>query len=149
MTVIVVDGPEAAGKSTFIARRFPGVDVRRWGPVDSVDEYVKPFHEDRIADKLVIWDRSWASEVVYNQLMGRGRSPERVAEELEHFRVMRVMVVATSRTLEMRRNFRLTLGQTDDLPVDPGQELKSFLAWGETHGWALEWTDESDNYIYF
>lgn len=149
MTVIIVDGPEAAGKSTFIANRFPDAEVRKWGPVPNVSAFVPPFFSDRTSDKLVVWDRSWASEVVYNQLLNRGRTPDRIVAELESFRPMRIIIAAPARTLEMRRNFRLSLGQTDDLPVDPEEELRAFLAYGNAHGWAVEWTDTVGVHIDF
>jgi len=75
MSVIVLDGPEKAGKTT-LARQVmaldPSVRYRHWGPVASITEYDRPLVDDVPPDHLVIWDRSWASEHVYDRLLRRG-----------------------------------------------------------------------------
>lgn len=140
--LIVIDGPEAAGKTTFISQTFPNAVRRPWGPVSSATEYIKQLDADRSADHLVVWDRSWASEYVYNILMNRGRKEQNVMRLLEEMRIPRIMILAYPDTLKMRRDFRLAAGLSDDLPVDPSQEFALFRDYAMSNCWSLHWTEE-------
>jgi len=79
MTIIVVDGPNKAGKTTLIQSAYTAlqalsidVRIRHWGPLETDDrEYSKPLEEDCQHQGVVIWDRSWCSEHVYGQLLNR------------------------------------------------------------------------------
>ena len=85
MVVVVIDGPEKAGKSTLVESlrasvkvNFQETRVRKWGRLDdgrwAVDQvYAEALTEDTEYEGLVIWDRSWASEAVYAKLIGRNR----------------------------------------------------------------------------
>lgn len=137
--VIIVDGPEAAGKSTLIARLWPRERVRRWGPVDSIKVYEEVLTQDLMnSDRaIIVWDRSWASEVVYNELLGRGRQVEPDREYLEEYVCLKLMVLADPMTLILRRQQRVNAGQTDDLPVEPYDEHRLFLKYAKKNHWAI------------
>lgn len=79
--LLVVDGPEKAGKSTLIscvvsecAKRKLRCKVEHWQPVPNSFYYI-PFidqvFENKPDDFLVIWDRSWVSEYVYSRYFRR------------------------------------------------------------------------------
>jgi hypothetical protein len=90
MVVVVIDGPEKAGKSTLIEALRSTVTVndlptkvRKWGRLDdgrwAIDcVYAQALIEDTAYKGLILWDRSWASEAVYGKLIGRDR---RLAED--------------------------------------------------------------------
>jgi hypothetical protein len=89
--LLVIDGPEKAGKSTLAAALVhwwsdmypegsgtPPARIRKWSRLDdgrwAVDSvYRDALVEDSQYEGLVIWDRSWASEAVYAQLLNRNR----------------------------------------------------------------------------
>lgn len=141
MPVIIFDGPEAAGKTTLIKRVFARTDqkvVRRWGPVDSIDVY-RPFLMHDLGDPgTVVWDRSWASEYVYNKLLHRDRPIFPELQKLEDVvPVLKVMVLVDPAVAAVRRYRRLEAGQTSDLPVDPYEEHALFYRYAQHHGWAI------------
>lgn len=151
--IVIVDGPEAAGKTTLIravtemvrteqGHRFSTVKVRKEGPTPSWTVYPCQLAQDYAKpSEFVVWDRSWCSEVVYNRLLGRGRDlNEAEIEDLcsrfvaysggEMF-----MVLAPPEVLAARRLKRAERGQLDDLAVDPGAELLEFTEYAERHRW--------------
>jgi len=143
--ILVIDGPEKAGKSTLIrsvSRQFaiPPL-VRQWGPVTSYRVYSPVLRADMEQPGLVIWDRSWASEWAYNKLLDRGRViPEEGLFEYE-FRAqaaggMLVMVDTDVRYLDGRRVLRVLPGETD-LPVSPEDEARTFRSYAIDHGWNI------------
>lgn len=150
MSVVVLDGPEAAGKSTLrdalveAARpAFRAIQLRRWGPVDGWHEYVPAMVEDLAAPRLTIWDRSWASEVVYDDLLRRGRDPDEdaVASQLEEPLItaggVMLMLLPAARTLILRREERARdPAAKPDLQVHPTAELVRFRFYARRHGWS-------------
>jgi hypothetical protein len=142
MTVIVVDGPEKAGKTTLIRaidRHLDGARVllRAWGPVKSDVEYLEPLKFAVSYPGVAVWDRSWASEHVYGLLLDRvdhrlagdpwlgewlyGRAVQACG--------LRVMVTTDPALLRERRN-------ATDLPVDPAIERFAFQQYADQHGWS-------------
>lgn len=143
MTALIFDGPEATGKSTLISALqevIPGSRIRKWGPVASWGEYVSPLIEDMESEEVVLWDRSWASELVYNDLMNRGRSVKshqlRYVLELPllHRGGLMFMVLTPPSVLEARR---LEREPGIDLEVDPVLEWKAFDYYARAHNWVV------------
>lgn len=136
MPIIIIDGPEKAGKSTLIKNlALPSVDVTHWGPVDSVYEYFVPLKQaiDRSSTgEWIIWDRSWASEWVYNDLLNRRSNVESAFQLLEDMcdqhGVIRLGVLAPQEVLEKRRT-------PDDHDVEPQNELYTYQQYFKYHDW--------------
>lgn len=148
MSVWVLDGPEAAGKTTLIRELqsliHPTPLVRQWGPVDSWMAYLDPMMQDiRDPEKHVIWDRSWAAEYVYNILLERGHPwiDDAVRKYLERPVIESggalAMVYTPDSVLTERRLKRVEAGDKDDLAVDPAQELHAFQGYAYSHGWGV------------
>lgn len=150
MPILVVDGPEKAGKTTLIhavaqewcSRMGKGSEAWRkhWGPVQTDVEY-KAKLEQNVTElgpqKLIIWDRSWASESVYGLLLerpGRRLADDPWLGEWLYGRAvqaigLRVMLTADSWELAARRD-------ETDLPVSPQVEAQAFIRHGSNYGWA-------------
>lgn len=145
--LLVIDGPEKAGKTSLIAALAERVHlnrqetrIRKWGKLDdgkwAIDEvYGFALDEDLQATGLVIWDRSWASETVYGQLLGRDRrlaaEPD-LGDQLYGRRVQLKFILGGPSPAIM-------LGDRteDDLPVAPAQEQEAFVAYGRRYGWHI------------
>ena len=139
MPLIVLDGPEKAGKSTIakILETQYGARVRHWGKVPGHEVYLAPLIDDVADPGLVVWDRSWASEAVYGDLLGRDRELARdpwLGEWLYGRAIrsigIRAMILGPS-VASLRRNRDAT-----DLPVDPAIERKAFSTYAKRFGWA-------------
>jgi hypothetical protein len=151
MPMMIVDGPEAAGKTTLITsflalwapeRRF----TRAWGPVTSLHDYEGPLMND-LAEyahdplRMAVWDRSWASEWVYNSLLERGRTItindlstlERPCTDMG---VFRLMLVPEPAVLSARRAERVEKGDNSDLPVNPQAEAGAFTYYATEWHWS-------------
>lgn len=144
---LIVDGCEKAGKSTFVAlfaklvREQAGksVKIRKQSGAANPDWtiYMAQLAEDLMDQSvdLIIWDRSWLSEVVYSMLMP-GRSipdvPEvfNVIEDLSDHMARLVLLGPDTATLVEKRD------QTD-MPVDPAKERELFRAYGTMNGWLV------------
>jgi hypothetical protein len=153
--ILILDGPESAGKSSVVNAMLDMYDVkpivRHWGLVNSWLQYLPALLNDiQSFDKspvgwrmpMAIWDRSWASEVVYNNLMKRGRviSEDSIKRRLEQPLLgatgMMVMLVANHKTLSERRVLKREEGH-NDLPVLVNDELMAFLSYGREHNWTI------------
>lgn len=158
MPLVILDGPEAAGKSTIIDRLMgewgPNSVLRSWGPRDSWLEYCQPLWEDLLVcqsdpQALYVWSRCWASRTVYNQLLNQGQIvPPEVTKELDRI-VTRAggflgMVTAPEVILLQRRLNRVESGfEKKDHQLDVGQELASFLKYARNRPWtALHGVDD-------
>lgn len=155
MPLLIVDGPEAAGKTTFIAALVAQLDHdartvqhRRWGPVPSWEAYVDPLGKDLEAlDRglvdWVVWDRGWPSESVYNELLARGKViDERVVYNTLTLKArsagaLLLIIAPPAATLIERRRVREAAGLRDDLPVAPEAETAAFRRYGVKHGWTV------------
>lgn len=155
MPVIIIDGPEKAGKTTVInelIKGFSGLGINservHWGPV---------FPDDRVyADKLMehttdlnkvwLWDRGWASEHVYAKLLGRDR---RMANdpwigEWLHSRA----VVTSGLCVILTGPHSNVLGQlrdASDIDVSPAIEKVMFTEYGKRFGWHVIENEHNKN----
>lgn len=145
--LLVIDGPEKAGKTTLIEALRTRVilggaetTVRKWGKLDdgkwAVDEvYGVALDEDEAKPGLVIWDRSWASETVYGQLLNRDR---RLAADPDlgdklYGRRVKLKVILGGPSPAIMAGDR----DAEDLPVAPAQEQEAFVAYGRRYGWHI------------
>lgn len=145
--LLVIDGPEKAGKTsliealrTWVTLKGEPTKVRKWGKLDdgkwAIDEvYGFALDEDQLHPGLVIWDRSWASETVYGQLLNRDRRlaerPE-LGESLYGRRVqLKIILGGPSPAILMGDRTE------DDLPVSPAKEQEAFVAYGRQYGWHI------------
>lgn len=142
MPILIFDGPEKAGKSTLIRNLTSynrEVVIMDWGPVDSVFDYFVPLANAVKASKSgqwIIWDRSWASEHVYNEITGRRENeaaPYRFLEETaDRHEIVRYMVLPPTEVLEKRRKEN---PDETDIKVDPGKERYKFERYAQFNGW--------------
>jgi hypothetical protein len=148
--IIIIEGPEKAGKSTFIARLKEHLEsagltvmIRKWGKPEIDDrEYVEPLAEDvanQNPKEIIIWDRGWVSEYVYSSFYGRPSSLRHNSMRAEEIYTSQVdingglkfiMLPGDIDELKIRRN------STDlDIPVDIEYEM--FLGYAITYYWPL------------
>lgn len=146
MPLVIVDGPEASGKSTIIEALLqtwgPNSSQRSWGPRDSWLEYCQPLFEDTQACKenpqfLIVWSRSWISRAVYNKLLLQGQNvPMKATTELDNIVIssggLLILVTSPISVLKERRQARLREGnEKPDHPLDPRKEQNEFVL--QTH----------------
>lgn len=141
--IAVIDGPEKAGKSSLCARLrhyYPGLRIRHWfGRVWSPFAYVAAMQED-IADPVpVVWDRSWASECVYSQLLSREDIGFRDDWWLAAWLYDRVVQTVGVRVMLLGSSVaELAARRTpDDLPCDPAAEQSAFRSYACRFGWSV------------
>lgn len=150
MPIVILDGPEATGKSTIIdaLRNEWGIektDLRSMGPKKSWLEYCNPLYDDisqsaDLPEWLFVWSRCWASRTVYNELLKQGQIvPREVTRELDAIVTrsggMLCMVTAPVNTLLERRLERLSrAGSKPDHQLDVNKELAAFQRYARTGG---------------
>lgn len=158
MTVIIVDGPEKSGKTTFISALVGAlksnstyfVGIRKWTgrAVPNDSEYLNPLIEDiKLIDTITIWDRSWVSEYVYGTLLGQDRrlSNDPWLGEWLYGRALqtqgfRIMMEADLAELVSRRD-------STDLPVNPWKEAGLFRNYADDFGWMRLSTEYSEKVL--
>lgn len=131
--------PEKAGKTT-LARYI--VDhhkarYRHWGPVKDESAYLAPLKEDVESGELVVWDRSWASEAVYGQLLNREclLAADPWWGEWIYGRAIKtagVGVILCGPSIEQLRSARTP----DDHPIDPLFEVNAYRQYAHQFGWS-------------
>jgi hypothetical protein len=140
MPLVILDGPEASGKSTIIDALMEewGLNsrLRSWGPRESWLEYCQPLFEDGKAVKedphlLIVWSRSWLSRMVYNRLLNQGQSvPPRATSELDNIVIasggLLLLILSPPKVLIDRRLTRVAAGEKKDHPLDPRMEHTQF-----------------------
>lgn len=146
MPVIIIDGPEKAGKSTTVEalrkallKDYPDITVLKWGPVTPDDRVYAQALEvyTTLNESLAIFDRGWPSEYVYGKLLNRkthrmwndpwiGAWLHDRAVQANGLRVM--MLGQNVRTLKSLRN-------KSDLDVDPEDEIKLYEEYADRFGW--------------
>lgn len=153
MPLVILDGPEAAGKSTIIDALLlewgQPSEYRHWGPRDSWLEYCQPLFEDLSRCKrnprlLIVWSRCWASRTVYNLLLNQGqRVPRTVTKELDNIVVhshggFLGMVVSPEKILLERRLARIESGDAKkDHQLDVSKELAEFQKYSRGGLWNI------------
>ena len=150
--IVLIDGPEKAGKSTLAATLASVLHgtVRHWGPVSPDDRVYTPLlKQDCASTNWVIWDRGWPSEYVYGKLLHRDRrlvSDPWLGEWL-HGRAVQtagLRVILTPRDpLQL-----MDLRTVSDLPVSPIIETQTFIEYGNAYGYLMlknDYTPEGDN----
>lgn len=142
--LIIIDGPEAAGKSTLIDAMMTELAGQNpscvhFGPVTEWIEFSTDLETAvNYHPRPTIWDRSWSSEVVYNVCMNRGRDISRegiMALEAQANKVhaTKILLVPPAEVLTKRRAERGP--ESGDLPVLPSEERYSFLEFAREWGW--------------
>lgn len=147
MPVIIIDGPEKAGKTTVIEAlikfmQSKDIEAERvhWGKMDTDDRVYSPVLMKHTADskKVWIWDRGWPSEYVYGKLLGRDR---RMAfdpwiGEWLHGRAVQangLRVILTGPSPEQLTSLR----DKEDHPVSAELEQNLYKHYGEMFGWLI------------
>jgi len=136
--IIVLDGPEKAGKTTlanYIVDKHKA-RYRHWGPVKSEAEYLKPLKDDIESGELVVWDRSWVSEHVYGVLLNRECKlrDDPWWGEWAYGRAIKTAgtgVILIGPSLDHLRSARTA----DDHPVDPALEVNAYRNYAHRFGW--------------
>lgn len=144
----MIDGPEKAGKSTLVeALCLRRAYVRKWtGPaVPDDNEYLVPLQIDAKSQRVVVWDRGWASEVVYGQLL---KQPRRLAgdwqtAELLYGRMAEIAIMLLGPDVETLKRLR----DNTDLPIDPAIERQAFARYGQLAGWIVLENEHTPTYI--
>jgi len=147
MPVIIIDGPEKAGKTTLINELVrslvdKGIPAERvhWGPVSPDDRVYSVVLQPQCQDlgKVWVWDRGWPSEHVYGKLLGRdhrGATDPWLLEWL-HGRAVQVngvRVILTGPHSSILERLRTD----DDLSVVPSIERQAYIKYGEAFGWDM------------
>lgn len=149
--VIVVDGPEKAGKTTFIEAlakhlKTKGISYsrRKFGPTDNDYGYGIYLQQDAVDDlvEVAIWDRAWPSDFVYPTLVPEYRrglnkvfwndpgASEIFNEVLEAYGVGVILLGPTADTLEKNRD-------ASDRQVPPKLERELYRDYGLKFGWRV------------
>lgn len=144
MTLVIIDGPEKAGKTTLIAElvshlRRTGREAEsiHWGRMDSDDRIYSPYVFNHvITNKIWVWDRGWPSEHVYGVLLDR---PRRMRDnpwigEWLHGRAAQtngVRIILTGPNPEEMAKLR----DDSDHIVAPAQEQELYRWYGEAFKW--------------
>jgi hypothetical protein len=133
--LIVIDGPEKVGKTTFIkghllpylhSNPFVGkvhyVKQNQWHPDDSVVSEMEREHTE--STDLYVWDRGWASEYVYATGLNRQRRANDGAFMMAwlHGRCTPFQYILLPPQVEILFDRR----DDTDLPIDPRLETKLF-----------------------
>lgn len=137
MPLIVISGPEKAGKTTLINETIASLErggevtfARRWKKIRHHTDYLAPLIEDmeRVADgEWVFWDRSWICEAVYSNILGRDGELGRdwwLGEWLygRAVRTVGTEVVLLPEHIESLDRLR----DETDLPIDPALEFAKY-----------------------
>lgn len=149
MTVIVIDGPEKAGKTTLINElvktlidmRVP-VEQVHWGPVSPDDRVYSPVLKEHCQDlqRVWVWDRGWSSEYVYGKLLNRDHRGASDPWLLEWLHGRAVQVSGVRIMLSGPHSSILNhLRDSTDLAVDSFDEKSLYKEYAQRFGW--EWLE--------
>lgn len=155
MALLIISGPEKAGKSSLVERlrtrwqRGP-VTVRHWGRIPDSHNggpahlvYLEPLKQDieaslREPNALFIWDRGWACEAVYSQIMSRPNRELGGDWWLSDFLFTRMVLAAGAVCLtvlgppaDVLRSRRTP----DDNKIDPHIERGAYASYAREFGW--------------
>lgn len=162
MPMMMIDGPEKAGKTTVIRKITQiwestvgtgRVHMQHWGPVSPDDRVYSTDLRAAVElavrpTELVIWDRGWAAEHVYGKLLNR--QERRLAEdpwlgEWLHSRAVQsvgscFIITAPEELLSNRRT-------ADDLKVPIADEKRMFEEYAVRFGWRQFCTVKTDRHV--
>ena len=119
LRIIIVEGPDGAGKSTLIRalhQRFPAAHLIHHGPLPGLTEIAPIYHDAITANAgLTIIDRAWVSEMIYGAVCRDGQDRvglayRRMLERVALGRgVLEILCLPSMRTCE-----RVFLARQDD-----------------------------------
>jgi len=149
--IIVIDGPEKAGKSTLatILKEKYGAEVKHFGAEPEAGylydlTFARHLLEDTVKPGLVVYDRSWASEVVYGAYYGRNRRLVEYPSLGERLYGQAVALVGHRAMLLGPSAEALAEKRTaDDHDISPEAERAAFAEYAETHSWTAFANDYS------
>jgi nicotinamide riboside kinase len=162
--LLVIDGPEKAGKSTLAAALVqwwntsypeaagtPVARIRKWSRLDDGRWAVDSVYRDALVEDsqyggLAIWDRSWASEAVYARLLNRNRrlgADPWLGEWLYGRGVVLKFILAGPHPSIMAEAL-----DDDDRVHGHGQDMakeqRAFMEYGVQYGWNIIGTGHAD-----
>ncbi len=153
MPVILIEGPEKAGKSTLVRAlvdKIPNAKTRKFtGPMQG-DEYFEALVEDTtpsLFPMITIWDRGWASEWIYSWILER--PSELSADKVEFLNQILigtggigvVLLGPDTETLVKNRD-------ETDLDVDPRGERVYFEGYAHDEpGWLVYNNKHDESYL--
>ena len=129
MTLIYIDGPQKAGKSTIISalrQLLTPTVVREWGPAEPDLAFSPALLDDCYnSNAHSVWKRGWAAEHIYATLLRRLPRDPWLGEWLygRAFQTagLRIIVLGPDAATLAR------LRDDTDLPIDPAEERGMFL----------------------
>jgi hypothetical protein len=146
MSLIIIDGPEKAGKTTLakaMMKRDPRLGYRHWSE-SNLEVYAEAVAEDVRRAKPVIWDRGWPSAHVYDSLLVDRHNSwwHREPWDLEWFFTRPMLtngihIILTGANVGVLKARRAAEPDSGDLPVSPAEERAAFYAYGDTWGWEI------------
>ena len=147
--LILIDGPEKAGKTTLINALQQALAIRYYGTRQVfVEKQGQWFPDDSIIagqvkchthdNSIYIWDRGWPSEEVYATLLNRERRAKRNPFLMEwlHGRATPLKFILLPEDVMMLHKLR----NKTDLPVDPNAEFAGFRKYRD-YGYHLLYND--------
>ena len=157
--VVIISGPEKAGKTTLISYLGKELDRRQFSyrirkqngrafPNDSI--YFEHLLQDASDSEVdfVIWDRSWVAEFVYGSLLQDGRrmasdGNPAIGEYLYSPLISRGYVLIGPSVEELIKN-----RTSDDLDVDVEEERKAYTSYGDAFpSWEVIENQHSKEYV--
>lgn len=148
MPIIIVDGPEKAGKSTFIAELVrqlgPNTRVRHHSAVNPVagkfldQRYEQELREDLARpSKYTVYDRCWASDHVYDRFFNRATSRLKNTGFLGEWLYTRAVATtgASVMLLGPSDSHLYAMRTAEDHPISPHIERAAFETYGEVYHW--------------
>lgn len=138
MPLIVVSGPEKAGKTTLcsVLRERHGAEVVHFGPVTSSYAFMGRLKDDVRRDDLVVWDRSWVCDAVYSFYFDRPICPFRNDWWLSHWTFGRAVQTAGTAVVLLGPSVKALREKRDatDLPIDPLEERLLYGKYADVNG---------------
>jgi hypothetical protein len=143
--IILIDGPEKAGKTTLareVVALDPEVRYRHWTQPSGYAEYLRALYEDLCAGDVVVWDRGWPSDAVYGELMPAGTRRFPADPWLGEWLLGRAVDTSGLRVVLAPSTSALIYRRADhqdptDHKVNPIIERDLYVEYGERFGYAV------------